>query len=63
MRQLPRQQDTDSEAKAILNKRKKPFLFYYANEQENGKVGSRTRWSKERGVLLPGWSRMTRESH
>jgi len=28
LRQLPRQQDTDGEAKAILNKREKPYLFY-----------------------------------
>lgn len=24
----PRQQDTDGEAKAILNKREKPYIFY-----------------------------------
>ena len=32
-----------------------------AGRGERGQVGSRTRWSKEGGVLIPGRGRMTRE--
>jgi len=61
------QSNTKQARKALSILLVKPKLIENesANEQENGKVGSRTRWSKERKgeVLLPGRSRMTRESH